>query len=63
MQHLLHKNPKDFYNRKVTVNKAIKILKRNGIQTDEDQAAIILNFLYLIAKTYSPDLQLMDNRP
>jgi hypothetical protein len=56
MNHLPHRNPKDFSNRKITVNQAIKILKHNGIKTNEDQAAIILDFLYLIAKTYSPNI-------
>jgi hypothetical protein len=56
MNHLPNRNPKDFSNRKITVNQAIKILKHNGIKTNEDHAAIILDFLYLIAKTYSPKI-------
>jgi hypothetical protein len=35
---------------------AIKILKHNSIKTNEDQPAIISDFVYLIAKTYSPKI-------
>jgi len=28
------------------------LLERNGIKVDEEQAAIILDFLYLLARTY-----------
>lgn len=53
MNHLQIKNPKAFSEKKVSLNQAITILKQNGVQTDEDQAKVILDFLYLIAKTYS----------
>jgi hypothetical protein len=43
--------PKAFSNRRITIDQAIGILKRNGIQADEDQGRIILDFLYLIART------------
>jgi hypothetical protein len=42
-----------FSSRKVSTNQAIKVLKRNGIQVNEDQAIVILDFLYLLAKTCS----------
>jgi hypothetical protein len=45
--------PKAFINRRITIDQAIKILRRNGIQANEDQASLILDFLYLIAKTKS----------
>jgi len=32
------------------------MLSKNGIQVDDKEAAVILNFLYLIAKTYQYDL-------
>ena len=35
------------------MDKAIVILAKNNIQVDEDEAAVILNFLYHVAKTYS----------
>jgi hypothetical protein len=46
------KNSKAFSSRKVTVSQAFKILNRNHIQVDERQAKEILDFLYLIAKSY-----------
>jgi len=33
--------------------KAIAILAKNNIQVDEDEAAVILKFLYHVAKTYN----------
>jgi hypothetical protein len=51
MQKISTNKPKAFSNRGVTIDQVIRILSRNGIQTNEDQARIILDFLYLIAKT------------
>jgi hypothetical protein len=45
--------PEDFSSRKVSRDQAINLLRRNGIYVDEEQAAIILDFLYLLARTYS----------
>ena len=45
--------PKAFSNRRISIDQAIKVLRRNGIQANEDQARIILDFLYLMAKTIS----------
>jgi len=53
MEQIKNKIPMLFSSRKVSTNQAIKVLKRNGIQVNEDQATVILDFLYLIAKTYS----------
>lgn len=36
---------------KVSVDKAIKILKKNGIDINENQAKMILDFLYLVTRT------------
>jgi len=47
-----HRNPKAFSGKKVSLNRVMDTLRRNGIQTDEEQAKAILDFLYLIAKTY-----------
>lgn len=52
MQPSLFRRSKDFSYKKVSVGQAIKVLKRNGIETNEEQAAIILDFLYLLAKTF-----------
>ena len=43
-----------FNPKKVSVTMAVKILKKNDIKVNEDQAQEILDFLYLIAKTYNP---------
>jgi len=52
MQESLYNKSKTYSHKKVSINQAIKILKRNGIQTNEEQASIILGFLYLLASTY-----------
>ena len=44
--------PEVFSSRKVLPNQAVNLLRRNGIQLNEEQAAIILDFLYLLARTY-----------
>jgi hypothetical protein len=41
----------NFNDRRVTVKKAIAILAKSNIHVDENDAAVILNFLYLIAKS------------
>jgi len=51
MQKISTNKPKAFPNRGVTIDQAIRILGRKGIPVNEDQAGIILDFLYLIAKT------------
>ena len=38
-----------FKERKVTVNKTILLLAKNNITINEEEAAVILNFLYLMA--------------
>lgn len=43
--------PKPFSERKVTISQTIRILYRNGIEIDEEEAKTILDFLYLLAKT------------
>jgi hypothetical protein len=53
MKTISNNKPKAFSNRRITIDRAIEILRRNGIQTNEDQATIILDFLYLIAKIMS----------
>jgi hypothetical protein len=47
-----NKYPSTFSVRKVSVDQAIKVLRRNGIRANKDEAEIILDFLYLIANTY-----------
>jgi hypothetical protein len=43
----------NFVDKKISVKPAVALLAKNGIQVDDNEAALILNFLYLIAKTYN----------
>lgn len=47
-----YKNGKAFSTRKVSAEQAIRVLRRNGINVNKEKAEVVLNFLYLIAKTY-----------
>jgi len=47
-----YKDVKPFSDRKVSTSQALRILRVNGIEVTQDQAVIILDFLYLIAKTH-----------
>lgn len=51
MENKSQSNAKEFPRRKVSTDQAIKILKKNGLHINEEQANEILDFLYLIAKT------------
>lgn len=42
---------KPFSNRKVTIEQTVRLLYRNGLKIDEEDAKTILDFLYLLAKT------------
>jgi hypothetical protein len=42
----------NFIEKNVSVEKAVIILARNGIQVDEKEAKIILELLYLVSKNY-----------
>jgi len=53
MNQLLYENSKNFSTRKVSVDQAVRVLGRNGILVTKENAAIILDFLYSIAKTFS----------
>jgi len=46
------KEPQEFATKKVSIRAEINILGQNNIPVNEDQAKEILDFLYLIAKTY-----------
>ncbi|WP_140938550.1 PTS sugar transporter subunit IIBC [Sphingobacterium lumbrici] len=43
----------DTTDKKVSDKRAIAILAKNGIQVNEEEADIILDFLYLVAKNYN----------
>ncbi len=53
MNQFLYKKSKAFSARKVSVDQAVRLLGRNGIRVNKERAEIILDFLYLIAKTYN----------
>ncbi len=42
----------NFIDKRVSAKQAIAILAKNGVQMDDNEANIILDFLYLIAKNY-----------
>ena len=42
-----------FIDKKISDKRAIVILAKNGIQLSEEEANIILDFLYLVAKNYN----------
>ncbi len=58
MNQFIDKNSSSFVNRKVSADQAIRLLGRNGIQVSREKAEIILDFLYLIAKTYKKQIEI-----
>ncbi|WP_296142616.1 PTS sugar transporter subunit IIBC [uncultured Flavobacterium sp.] len=40
----------NFIDRRISVNRAIAVLAKNGIEVDDGEAAVILDFLYLISQ-------------
>ncbi|WP_051199970.1 hypothetical protein [Flavobacterium subsaxonicum] len=40
----------NFIDRRISVDRAIAMLAKNGIDVDDVEAAVILDFLYLISK-------------
>lgn len=40
----------NFIDRRISVNRAVAMLAKNGIEVDDGEAAVILDFLYLISK-------------
>lgn len=58
MNQFLDKNSSSFLNRKVSADQAIRLLGRKGIQINTEKAEIILDFLYLIAKTYKKQTEI-----
>lgn len=43
----------NFIDRNVSVEQAIIILAKNGVQINEKEAKIILELLYLVSKSYN----------
>lgn len=45
----------NYIEKKISINKAMAILAKNGIHVNEEETVTILDFLYLMAKYYSFD--------
>lgn len=43
----------NFIDKRISPKKAAEILAQNDVRVSEDEAAVILDFLYVIAKTYN----------
>jgi hypothetical protein len=43
----------NFIDNKTSVKQAMSILAKNGIQVDDTEASVILEFLHIIAKNYN----------
>ena len=52
----------EFVDRKVSNRQTISLLEKNGIEVNEEDAAAILNFLYLMAKIHNKKNALMDRK-
>lgn len=42
----------NFIDKRVSTKQTIEILTQNGIHVDEDEATVILDFLYLMSKNH-----------
>ena len=42
----------NFIDKKISVGRAIAILAKSGIEVDDDEARVIVDFLYLMAKNH-----------
>ena len=45
----------NFTDKKVSVRGAITILAKNGVEVDDEEAMVIMDFLYLIAKNHTKE--------
>lgn len=59
MEEISNNKSRIYSDRKVSINQAMKILRKNGIETNEEQTKEILDFLYLLAKMH-PDRSSQD---
>lgn len=51
----------NFIDKKVSVERAIAILAKNGIKVDYDEMTVILDFLYLVSKNYNKPKEKISN--
>lgn len=61
MSQVPFKNSSVFSTRKISADQAVRVLGRNGIHVSKEEAKVILDFLYLIARTYNTQREL--NQP
>ncbi|WP_083996877.1 recombinase family protein [Chryseobacterium sp. BLS98] len=54
----INRSTKYFSGRMVSTSQAIKILRKNGIHINEDEAIMILDFLYMLATSFKKDTNL-----
>lgn len=52
----------NFIERKISNRKAISILAKSGIEVEDHEADIILDFLYLMAKNYTENNKVENDR-
>jgi len=52
MEDTIYRAPR-FIDKRISPKKAVEILRQNDVQVSEEEAAVILDFLYVIAKTYN----------
>lgn len=45
----------NFIDKKVSVKRAITILAKNGIDVNDDEITVIIDFLYLMSKNYNKE--------
>ncbi|MCT1526950.1 hypothetical protein [Sphingobacterium hotanense] len=53
----------NFIDKRVSIKQAIDILTQNGIHVDEDEATLILDFLYLISKNHKEPKKVETSEP
>ena len=59
MNQLLYERSRVFSVRKVSADHAMRLLAGRGIQVNREKTEIILQFLYLIAKTYNKQKEIV----
>jgi predicted amino acid-binding ACT domain protein len=45
----------NFTDKKVSVRRSITILAKNGVEVDDDEANVIMDFFYLMAKNHTKE--------
>lgn len=53
----------NFTDKKISVKQAITILAKNSIEVDDDEATVIVDFLYLMAKNYKKEEEEKNQNP